>query len=448
MMNYSIIVVSPYSPRWSNIASVRWEKLSKYISKNHEVTFITSSFKESFTERRFDLGNARFIEIPLRFYRTNPFSTRLRENLKESTLKRKVKAELRVILEKILPVSAGGMLYHDVKAYKAEVNKSIESSLRNGLLPVLITTYDPWFTLNIGRHFKQKYHDKLVWISDFRDPSFDIHESKISRIPLFNAITRKMLKSADMITVVTHKMVEDYRRLTGKEVIFLPNGLDERVPEIYEHIKKDAHTVSVAYTGSLYPNVRELSYFVKALKEIMETANINVVFEYAGKDASKVVEEFKKVGLENLLKNYGQISRNKALEIQKNSDVLLLIVYTGNNSESGKSIRTGKVYEYLASGKPIIAIAPTNWEMKEELELDGVSKVFDKSQTSEIANYLIQFARNENIKMNTTARKEVIERYSYNNLARKLEEDIEELISKKFLKSDKEMVKKLHVQKK
>ncbi|GLI49340.1 glycosyltransferase family protein [Pseudothermotoga lettingae] len=116
------------------------------------------------------------------------------------------------------------------------------------------------------------------------------------------------------------------------------------------------------------------------------------------------------------------------LKLQRESDILLLIAYTGDDKRAGRSIRTGKVYEYLASGKPIIVIAPHDWEMANEIECDGVSKVFHKSQISEMAQYLIDLAQKEYLKIDLQARRGVIGKYLYQNLATKLEEAIIDVI--------------------
>jgi len=147
-------------------------------------------------------------------------------------------------------------------------------------------------------------------------------------------------------------------------------------------------------------------------------------FIYAGKDFSYVQKLFERFSLLDLLENHGFVSRDEALNLQNKADLLLLIAYTGDDPEEGSSIRTGKVYEYLATGKPILAIAPKNWEMREELESDGISRVFEKSESEEMANYITWFFR-ERKQIDLKKREEVIRPYLYENLSKRLEEIIE-----------------------
>lgn len=96
-------------------------------------------------------------------------------------------------------------------------------------------------------------------------------------------------------------------------------------------------------------------------------------------------------------------------------------------TQVGKGIRTGKIYEYLASYKPIIVIAPKDWEMKEEVECDGISKVFEKTETKKIAEYLIKLANMDSLEINYEKRQNIINKYSYKKIANDLVEIINEV---------------------
>lgn len=422
ILKTNFIIVSPYSPKWNNIGSIRWEKIAKYLSYSYQTTIVTSSFGSGEAYRHFDIGKAELIEIPLKYYRINPYAN----NSHKEHQKRKrfikyinsMKAEIRPILERLFPISSGGMLFHNFKRYCEVVEQRI--SKKDDLLTVLITTYDPWFSLRIGDLMRKRYKS-LLWVADFRDPSFNIHESRISKMPFFKISTHQKLKDADIVTVVTEQMKKEYEETFNRKVFFLPNGFgDESTGEVKQH-KKEKHSLHIAYTGSLHPNTREISYFVDSLKCAHSIQkSIAFKFSYAGKDTQKVKGEFKKFGIEEILQNFGFVRHEKALQIQQTADVLLLIGYTGDDPEVGKGIRTGKIYEYLASCKPIIVIAPKNWEMKEEIECDGISRVFEKNETTEIAEYLLKLADMDTLDIDYSKRKRVIDKYSYKNIANNL----------------------------
>ncbi|WP_448522500.1 hypothetical protein, partial [Pseudothermotoga sp.] len=222
----NVVVISPYSPKWNNIASVRWEKFAKYLSVRHSVYFLTSCFPDRHHFREFNLGRANLIEIPLRYFKDNPHSVVSSNSVPRQTvfskLIQRAKAEIRPLLEKFLPVSSGGVLLHDYSAYVNELNRIISDHERT----ILITTYDPWFSLKLGYLFKRRFPQSVIWFADFRDPSFNIHESTLTKLPFFKRATRKILSMADAVLVVTKEMVEDYQKICGEKVFFLPNGYD------------------------------------------------------------------------------------------------------------------------------------------------------------------------------------------------------------------------------
>lgn len=430
-----IVVVSPYSPKWNNIASLRWERLSKYLSFNNQVYLLTSTFPEKRAYRVYDIGNSMLIEIPLKKFRRNPHvEEKNTKTAKETVLKsfeKRAKFELGFLLQFLLPISSGGVLVHDYPKYFEKARKIIDSELKNGNTKVvLITTFDPWFSIKLGRTLKKMYKDRLLWVADFRDSSFNSPESKISALPHFMTETKKSLEECDAVLTVTLHMQKVYEKLVGQKVYFIPNGFDTNTA--YDFTERSitcassntsVKSVKIAYTGSLYKKTRNLIPFIKALSRIVQSTSLSVQFTYAGKDFKEVQRQFEAYGMEKLLVNRGLVSREESLEIQKEADLLLLVAYTGEDERIGCSIRTGKIYEYLSTLKPILVIAPRCWEMREEVEVDGVSKVFDKEEINEIATFITDFAEKKG-QVDLSKRLAVLEKYRYSNLAIQVEKII------------------------
>jgi len=70
-----------------------------------------------------------------------------------------------------------------------------------------------------------------------------------------------------------------------------------------------------------------------------------------------------------------------------NSSVLLLII---PDHQSNKSIITGKIFEYIASGRPIICLGPSDGDAAEIIRTGGYGKTFDYRDSKGIYEYLIQ----------------------------------------------------------
>lgn len=92
----------------------------------------------------------------------------------------------------------------------------------------------------------------------------------------------------------------------------------------------------------------------------------------AGQIDISVTNTIKSLNLEGNFEYLGLLPHDKALELQKSSQVLLLVV---NNTPNAKGIVTGKFFEYLAVGKRILAIGPTDGDLAEIIRETGSGDV-------------------------------------------------------------------------
>ncbi|MBM7560335.1 hypothetical protein [Marinitoga litoralis] len=414
-MNYKFIILSAFSPRDVEIASLRIEKLGKYISKKFPTVIISG--KPMKEKKNYDIGNSKLIEVNYKSFSKNISGEKNLENQKKLN-----KYNLYGHLEYFFPIAPGGKRLYNIKELEKILIKEIEQF--NGKI-FLIASYGPFFILKLAVKLKQKYKSKVFLIEDFRDMigKFNPHHS--TNIFIENAIP-KIIKNADILLTVSQYMgkrfIENYNLIPDKLYV-LYNGFDGEYSfkSFNKNItKKDK--LKIVYTGSLYEQSnRSIIPFIEGLKKINNKKNIE--FIYCGKDYRLVDELFKKNGLENILKNKELVDREQALEIQSNADLLLLITYTGNRKDEGIDIISGKFFEYLISEKPILNIGNIKWELKNELESDGVSKVIEATDVNEIRNYIETFEYLKN-NMNIEKRRKIAENFDFkylvDNLFKKL----------------------------
>jgi len=81
-------------------------------------------------------------------------------------------------------------------------------------------------------------------------------------------------------------------------------------------------------------------------------------------------------------------SRTEVMEDYKKANILLLLV---NNSPNAKACIPGKTFEYLATGKPIICLAPKGAEVADALYDDNNLILSYEDQPSEIVPQLKTF---------------------------------------------------------
>ena len=218
-------------------------------------------------------------------------------------------------------------------------------------------------SLLIGFFLKKKTKKPLV--IDFRDSwtdnPFNIYPTKFHE-SIERKMEEKVLTQADYVTVVTdsikNTLIKRYPFLQSK-IETLTNGFDSEDFMNLE-INEKTDKFRITYAGSIY-GLRTAKSFLLALKELTdenEELREKVEVLFVGNPGKETPHLIKKLGLDENVKLVKYVPHRECLELMVNSQALLLLITSGG--AKGEGILTGKLFEYLASRKPIIAVAPKN----------------------------------------------------------------------------------------
>jgi len=116
----------------------------------------------------------------------------------------------------------------------------------------------------------------------------------------------------------------------------------------------------------------------------------------AGVVSETIIHSLQKNGLENHLNLLGYVSHTEALQLQRKSQVLLLIEI---DSEITKAIIPGKIFEYLQSNRPILSIGPKKADFSKIITETNSGSFYNYTEKSaiktQILSYYEAFKRNE-----------------------------------------------------
>jgi glycosyltransferase involved in cell wall biosynthesis len=227
---------------------------------------------------------------------------------------------------------------------------------------VIITTGPPQSAHLIGLLLKKKFN--VRWMADFRDPWTEIfyydqlpHLSFVKKLD--KKLEDKVVRNADVITTVGFKMAELFAsRAKRVEVIY--NGFDGEVKST-PTLKNKQFIKRISYIGSFlegYENV----VFWDALNFYIQRKNNTekeISLEFYGTISKKAKEVIISKGLENFTNFHGVVGHGQAIEAMQTSDLLLFVL---PNSKSSELIISGKLFEYLKSNVPILAIGKVEGE--------------------------------------------------------------------------------------
>lgn len=261
------------------------------------------------------------------------------------------------LLEKLFLWIRGNVFIPDARVFWVKPSVLfLEKYIRENEIDTIITSGPPHSLHLIGLALKER--TKAYWIADFRDPWTTIGYHNKLKLSASAAKKHKELESivlneADQILVTSQTTKKEFEVLTTKPIEIITNGFD------VEKVARQPldEKFSIAHIGS-FLSERNPRILWKCLKEIIkENPDFKKDFELKliGAVSQEVLDALAEFRLNSYVNNLGYVSHKTAVEHQKKSQVLLLVEI---NSEDTKSIIPGKLFEYMASERPILAIGP------------------------------------------------------------------------------------------
>jgi glycosyltransferase involved in cell wall biosynthesis len=252
----------------------------------------------------------------------------------------------------------------------------------------VITTSPPHSTQLIGLKLKKKY-PAIMWIADLRDPWTDIYYYKQFYPTIFSKMIdirfeRSVLKKADKIitvgvslkTLFSSKMTDIKNKI---EVI--TNGYDEN--DFSGIIATTPSIFTITYVGTL-SDIYPIDGFLNALHIFKEKGN-KFMLRFIGAVSLKQKDLIQSKTGDSVLEFIPYVDHPAAIKFMLNSTVLLLII---PDHQSNKSIITGKLFEYIASGKPIVCLGPADGDAAGIIRDTGHGMTFSYTDSKGISEYL------------------------------------------------------------
>ncbi|WP_432670702.1 glycosyltransferase family 4 protein [Flavobacterium sp. SM2513] len=263
------------------------------------------------------------------------------------------------LLQKLLLYVRGNVFIPDARILWVKPSiKFLQKYIQENQIDTIITTGPPHSLHLIGVGLKEKLNIK--WIADFRDPWTTIgyhDELKLAAraAKKHKDLESKVLNTADAILVTSATTKKEFQGYTKKPVHVITNGYD------VEEVKKVAldEKFTLAHIGS-FLSQRNPRILWKCLKEIIKeypSFKKDFQLKLIGAVSPEVLQTISEFWLDAYVNNLGYISHTEAVSQQRSSQVLLLIEI---NSEITKSIIPGKLFEYMVSERPILALGPEN----------------------------------------------------------------------------------------
>jgi glycosyltransferase involved in cell wall biosynthesis len=281
----------------------------------------------------------------------------------------------------------------------------------------VITTSPPHSTQLIGLMIKKKYPE-IKWIADLRDPWTDIYYYKQFYPTLLSkwidaGYEKRVLIKADRIITVGTSLKNTFslkeNGIEGKSVV-LTNGYDE---DDFKGIESTLpQKLTITYVGTL-SDIYPVEGLISALKKI-KNEGIDFALRFVGSVSGKTRQLILSDIPDSAVEFLPYVIHSEAVRHMMSSSLLLLII---PSHKSNKSIITGKLFEYLATRKPILCLGPADGDAAEIIKECGSGVTLDYHDSEKISEYIANIDRFPEISDNPATRQ-----FSRYNLTRRMAE--------------------------
>jgi len=234
---------------------------------------------------------------------------------------------------------------------------------------VLLSSFGPATVHLVAKDLKAK--TALPWVADFRDLWTQNHYYPYNNLRKWfeKRLEAKTVARADALVTVSQPLTKKLSAAVPDIPAFtITNGFD---PDELNNGFPLTDKFTITYTGQLYGGKQDPTPLFQAIKELVVEKKIDqsdVFIRFYGPRTFWLEQEAKKYGLGKNMEQYGKIPREEAIDRQRESQILLLLDW---NSPDEVGIYTGKLFEYLAAERPILAIGGSKGVVSELLAETG-----------------------------------------------------------------------------
>lgn len=237
----------------------------------------------------------------------------------------------------------------------------LEKYLEENQINTIVTTGPPHSMHLIGYRLKKR-RPALRWIVDMRDPWSEWGFLETLSLSPFawrkhQKLERQILQKADEVLTVTPEWKKDFERLSGRKVTLLTNGFDEDDFNSFKSVPQDRFVIRHIGIVNELCNPRPFMEVIEKLCVRDAQFHKHVQIDFVGVVEPAFVyyvqERYVLNGITQFVK---PVSHKKIMEVYATSSALLLVL-TGYKKP--QAYLPGKIFEYLATGLPVIGVGPS-----------------------------------------------------------------------------------------
>ena len=356
-MRSVLVLMNLFAPH-NNSGAIPNTKLIKYLARQDvRITLVTKAvtpdmvIDEALLPVEMDRIRTIRVDHSQLFRRTMEAS---RNRITDNGVKLKMKSETRPLRSKVVNILKNTYLTTRDRDWFLRATAAMKRELAGEHFDCVYSTFPNEVNHVLARWVMgQGMADR--WIADFRDPMFyQYHDAhNLRRLKRQHRIERE----ADLVTIVSEGARSKFRceGVAEEKLICIPNGFDPEDAAQTVGTPTDG-MLRIFYAGTLYAGRRDFSVVFRAISELHREGLVEperIRFEYAGNEWPVMRSFAEQYGLTDCCINHGFIPRSRVLELLGEADCTAVCTH---NTKTDQGVVTGKVFELLLVGKPIVTV--------------------------------------------------------------------------------------------
>ncbi len=430
-MEKKVLIITYYWPPSGGSGVQRWLKFVKYLPGFGWQPYVFTPENPSFAIKDESLladvpPSAEVLKLPI----WEPYDVFTRLSKLTGNKHHEVKPTTLIggggsLFQRVSTWIRGNMFIPDPKRFWIKpAARFLTDLVKDNQIGTVVTTGPPHSMHLIGYKLKKNI-PSLRWVADFRDPWSEwglldsLATGSIAR-RIHRRMEAKVLKAADEVITITPFYVRQFSALAHRDVHLITNGFDEDDFADLQYTPSSRFVIRHVGIVNERCNPRPFMAALRRLSERNAEFGRQVRMEFIGEVHPRFRAE---VDQDALLRGITGFTPNLPFKdlIPRYGDAsLLLLVLHGYKDAEG--YMPGKLFEYLATGIPVIGIGPRDGDAAALLKESGAGTMIAAEDGERIEHTLLAAFEGWNQGQAHKPLSAGVTRYSRRELTRKLAE--------------------------
>ena len=397
-----VLIITYYWPPSGGSGVQRWLKMSKYLPENgwKPVIYTTKNAEYPIVDSSLEKDVAPDLEVIRRpIFEPYDYYKKFLGIKKEETVKMgfiEEKEKKHGWKESISLWIRGNLFIPDARCWWVKPSvRYLISYLKEHPVDAIISTGPPHSMHLIAMKLKEELG--IPWIADFRDPWTEIDYYDDLHLTRWadrkhHRLEREVLEKADKVVTVAPDGAKRLGRLGNRNVRTIYNGFDR--DDDAQTPVSISDTFTLTYLGVL-SKIQNPEQFWQVLGELVkedEEFSKKLKIKLIGQIDNSVIRSIEEQGLSGYVALSPYVPHDQVAEVHRSSTLLLLFLMPDSEPRA-KGLLTGKLFEYMASGRPILCIGPEDGDAAHILKETHAGQTVsfeDKEKMKEVIKDLYQ----------------------------------------------------------